>query len=67
MDINLWELFKNTFSFLFKFWQIWVFLVSIVVIKVMVEILLPREFQALKAAIRFKKGEQWRSDRDLLQ
>ena len=33
----------------------------------MIEVLIPREFRSFKTAIRFKKGAQWRDDRELLQ
>ena len=67
MNINSWELFKNTLLVIWTLWPLWLFLIAIIIIKVIVEVLIPREFKSFKATIRFKKGAQWRSDRDLLR
>jgi len=66
-EIDLWEILKNTLPILWKLWPLWIFMVAIFVIKIMIEVVLPREFEALKAALRFNKGAKWRKDRELLQ
>lgn len=48
-------------------WPVWVIMLGILVMIIMIESVLPREFKKLVNAIRFKKGEKWRLDRDLLQ
>ena len=66
MEISFWEILKNTLSIILKMWQLWVFIIAIVIIRLMIEKILPDEFKKLKAALRFKKGDKWRDDRDLL-
>ena len=67
MEINFWELFKNTLPVLWNLWPVWLFVIGILVIKIMLEIVLPQEFEKLKTILRFRRGIQWRSDRDLLR
>ena len=50
-----------------KFWPLWLFLFCILVIKLMLEVVLPREFAQLKTVLKFKKGEQWRNEKDLIR
>ncbi len=66
MEINFFEIFKDIFLNLLSFWQLWVLLLGVILIKVMLEIVIPKELQSLKNALRFNKGEKWRSERDKL-
>ncbi len=45
-------------------WPIIVVGVAVIVIRLMIEIFLPKEFKELKTAFRFNKGAKWREDRD---
>lgn len=67
MEINFWEIVKVSWLFFKMFWPFWLIILGIFVIRIMIELVLPKEYKKLMNAIRFKKGEGWRSDRDLLQ
>lgn len=45
------------------FWPLWVLLAVVGIIRIVIDVLLPE----LKNRRRFKEGEKWRSDRELLQ
>ena len=70
ININFVEMIKGIFGtafwfvwfFMKEFW--WVFLI-LIVIKIL-PILLERFIRKMKNAKRFKAGEAWRSDRDLI-
>jgi len=64
---DFWELIKVFWSFFWMFWPVWLVILGILVMIIMIESVLPRDFKKLVNAIRFKKGEKWRLDRDLLQ
>ncbi len=66
MEINIWEIFKSMLSVMWNFRLVWLTLLGIVVIKIMAEIVLPKEFKKLKSVFRFNKGAKWRKDRDRL-
>lgn len=66
MEINFWTIFKDAFLIFKALWPFWILLIAIIVIKLMIEVILPNEFKKLKAALRFKKGEEWRNDREFL-
>ncbi len=59
-------MFKDLLIIIWDLRLIWVFIIAIFVIRIMVEVILPREFKNLKNTLRFNKGEKWRSDRDKL-
>ena len=65
-NINSWEIFKNTLSTLWDLWPIWLFLTAIIAIKVFL-LLIDKEIKDLKIAKKFKKGKEWRSDRNRIQ
>jgi restriction system protein len=66
MEINFLEILKNSLLIVLKVWQIWVLIIAIIIFKVMIEIVLPKEIKSFKNALNFNKGEKWRSDRDKL-
>lgn len=66
MEIDFWEIVKNTFIILWKLWPIWVILLSILGIRLFFD-WLDLEIDNWRIHRKFKKGEAWRSDRDLLQ
>lgn len=65
MQIDFWEIVKNIFLILWKFWPIWVMLLVAVAIRTFIE-WLDLEIDNWHIRRKFKKGEAWRSDRDLL-
>ncbi len=64
MDINIEGILKEASIGLLKFWQFWVFLIGIIAIKIMIEIILPRESKNLRNRLKFNKGEKWRKNQD---
>lgn len=66
MQINFWEIIKTILSILWQFWPIWLTLLVVAVIGLLFE-RLGLEIDNWHIRKRFKKGEAWRSDRDLLR
>jgi len=66
MQIDFWELIKNSLPILWKFWPLWIIL-SILIIGRLFFDWLGLEFDKWHIRRKFRKGEEWRSDRDLLQ
>ena len=66
MEINFWEIIKNMLPIIWNLWPLWLVAILIIIIRIMIERVLPNEFKKLKTALRFKKGAQWRDDRDYL-
>jgi len=67
IQIDFWEMSKALLLIFWTLWPLWLFVIFIIIIRIMIEVVLPKEFKKLKAAIRSKKGEKWRADRDRLQ
>jgi restriction system protein len=66
MQINFWEIIKNSLPILWKLWPVWVFLLTIVAIRLFFD-WLDLEINNWRIRRKFRKGEKWRSDRDLLR
>jgi len=68
MDFSLWEILKHIpiQSIFLQFWPAWVFLLAIFAFKCLLD-LLDLEIKNWGIRRRFKKGEAWRSNRDLLR
>lgn len=66
MQINFWEITKNSLPILWKMWPIWISLLIIATIRILF-IWLDLKIDDWHIHRRFKQGEKWRSDRDLLQ
>lgn len=70
IKIDFWELIKNSlplfWSFFWKFWPVWAIILIFVAIRLFFDWL---DFEIKNWSIRrkFKKGEQWRTDRELIQ
>jgi len=64
--IDLWEILKNIWLLLWKFWPLWVILLALAAVRVFFD-WLDLEIDNWHIRRRFKKGEGWRSDRDLLR
>jgi hypothetical protein len=65
IQINLWKILKNTLLILWKFWPLWVIILAFAAAGLFFE-WLDLEFDNWQIHRKFKKGERWRSDRDLL-
>lgn len=65
MQINFWEEIKTTTPLLWQLWPLWLTLLGIVVIRLLFD-KLDLEIDNWNIHRKFKKGEAWRSDRDLL-
>lgn len=59
MTIDLWEMIKNLWLIFWKFWPIWIILLAMVVIRLFID--------NWRINRKFKKGEEWRTDRELIQ
>jgi len=66
MQIDLWEIIKDTVLFFLDWWPVWVILLIGVAVK-LIFISIGKDIDEIKIHRRFKKGEKWRSDRDLLR
>jgi HJR/Mrr/RecB family endonuclease len=66
IKIDYWQIFVNTIKLAIDFWPIWVILGVILLIRIFFDRLLPDLFHNWKNRRRFKAGQKWRSDRDLL-
>jgi restriction system protein len=70
MIIDSWEIFKNTllvtWLVLWKLWPLWAVLLVFVIIRLFFD-WLDLEIDNWHIRRKFKKGEVWRSDRELLQ
>lgn len=66
MEINYWEIIKNMLPIIWNLWPLWLLGILAIIIRIMFEIVIPREIDDFKSIIRFRKGLKWRKDRDLL-
>jgi hypothetical protein len=67
MEINFWEIIKNSLPILRPLlWPFLLLAVAILAIKYMFEIAIPKEINEIKNSIKFNKGEKWRNSRDKL-
>ena len=67
MNITFWGIVKSSLPVIWNLWPVWLMVIAIIIIKIMMEIVLPREFREIRNLLNFKRGKDWRSDRDLLQ
>ena len=66
MQIDFWEIIKSTLPMFWQFRTLWVLLLVIAVIPLFFR-WLEKEIDNRRIHRKFRKGEKWRSDRDLLQ
>lgn len=66
MQINWWEIIKSSLPVLWKLWPLWVLLLAAVIIRLFFD-WLDLEIDNWHIRRKFRQGEKWRSDRDLLQ
>lgn len=66
MKIDYLEILKNILQMVWKFWPIWVILLALFLVKLLL-LQFELDFKNWHIRRKFKKGEEWRSDRDLLQ
>jgi len=66
MQINFWEIIKNTLPILWQLWPLWALLLAVVAVRLFFY-WLDLEIDNWHIHRKFRKGEKWRSDRDLLQ
>jgi restriction system protein len=60
IDLNIWQILKSL-------WPLWAILIIFAVIRIIFEALIPGLIDRWKSERRFKAGQKWRSDRDLLR
>ncbi len=65
MKIDFWEMFKNSLPIIWQLWPIWIMFIVILAIRLFFY-WLDLEIDHWQIHRKFKKGEQWRSDHDLL-
>jgi len=65
IQIDSWEFIKGILSTMWTFWPVLAFVLAVLAIKLIFN-KLELEFDNLKISRKFRKGEKWRSDRDLL-
>jgi hypothetical protein len=65
IKIDYWEIVKGTLVILWKLWPLWVLVLAAVAIRLFFD-WLDLEIDHWHIRRRFKKGEAWQSDRDLL-
>lgn len=66
MEISLQEIMKSSFFNVWKLWPIWLFILGIIAIRFFFN-RLDLEINNWHVRRKFRQGEKWRSDRDLLQ
>ena len=66
MKIDYWEIIKNTLLLLWDLWPIWVIALFFIGIRLFFD-WLDLEINNWRIRRKFRKGEKWRSDRNLLQ
>ena len=66
MKIDIWLLIKNTLWVLWEIWPLWILLIFVAVIRIIFD-RIGFEIDNWRIHRKFKKGEEWRSDRDLLR
>ncbi len=67
MTFNWWQVFLGIIGIFIQLWPLWVFLAVIVLIKLTFEVFIPNLIDTWRTRRRFAKGEEWRSDRELLR
>lgn len=66
IKIDFWQIFINLIKIIIAFWPLWMILGIILLIRIFFNRLLPDLFHNWKNRRKFKAGQKWRSDRDLL-
>lgn len=66
MEINYWEFLKGSLSMMWLLWPLWALVIGILIIRIMLEVVIPREINDFRSILRFKRGFILRKDRDLL-
>src|SRR5262249_62123888 len=66
MNINYWDLLKATLPSLWMMWPLWALVIVLGLIRLVFE-LFELKLEHWRIARKFRDGEQWRSDRDMLQ
>lgn len=66
MQINWWEIIKSSLPILWTLWPLWTLLLAVVAIRLFFY-WLDLEIDNWHIRRKFRQGEKWRSDRDLLQ
>lgn len=64
--IDWFQIIKEVFNLLISFWQLWLFLLGILIIRLFLEVLIPNEYRKFKSVLKFRKSKKWHSDKELL-
>lgn len=65
MTINLWEIIKSILPILWQLWPVWTIMLATIAFRLLFD-WLDLEIDNWHIRRKFKRGEAWRSDRDLL-
>jgi len=64
--IDLWEIIKNSWPIFWNFWPLWAVLLALLAFELFLN-WLDLEIHNWHIRRKFKKGEKWRSDQELVQ
>lgn len=67
IQIDYGEIFISVLKNFIQLWRIWLFLIGIIIFKISIEVWIPRLIKKRKLNEKFKKGERWGRDEDLLR
>jgi len=65
MQINLWEIFKNTLPNILNLWPLWVIVICLIIFKLTLE-RLGYEIEDWVIRRKFRQGEKWRTGREMI-
>lgn len=65
-EINLWEILKNSLPILWKLWPLWAIILALFAVRLFFY-WLDLEIDNWQIRKKFKKGEKWRNDRQLIK
>jgi len=66
MQINWWEIIKSSLPILWELWPLWALLLAVIAIRLFFD-WLDLEIDNWRIRRKFRQGEKWHSDRNLLQ
>lgn len=66
IQIDYWDLFIEMFKIIAQSWMLWLIILGIIILRLFVDIWLPKIFKEWRINRKFKRGEEYRSDEDLI-
>ena len=67
IQINYWDLFVEILKNLAQYWYVWIFVIGLVFLKLFIDIWFPKIIKRWNNNRKFKSGEKYRSDEDLIR